>query len=53
MARKFKKRLARKQIRPKTEPVLSISLIRKEYLEKLKTTWKKVLNRLKNFKLVN
>lgn len=41
MARKFKKRLAHKQIRSKTKPVLSISLIRKEYLEKVRQLLKR------------
>ena len=50
-ARKFKKKLAVKQIRKKAEPVLSVELIRKESLQKLNEFWKKLISRFKSVKL--
>lgn len=53
MARKFKKRLAPKQIRSKEKPVLSVSLIRKESLDKINGYWKGLLSKIKKLKLAN
>lgn len=52
-ARKFKKKLASKPARKKSEPVLSVEFIRKETLEKLSNAWKKLISRLKSLKLAN
>ena len=43
-ARKFKRKLAQKPVRKKAEPVLSVELIRKETLEKIKALVGKVLS---------
>lgn len=60
MARKFKrslrsndlkKRLATKQNRAKSEPVLSISLIKKESIEKANKFFKGIIGKLKSFRL--
>ncbi|MBI2593276.1 hypothetical protein HYW44_01370 [Candidatus Daviesbacteria bacterium] len=53
MARKFKKHLAPRIKKTEKTPVLSVELIRKESLEKIKTTWKGILTKLKNLKLAN
>lgn len=54
MARKFKKRLAPKRIVKKTKaPVLSVELVRKEYLQKVKSFVDKVISLTKNFKFKN
>lgn len=52
-ARKFKRKLARKIERHKAEPVLSVELIRKETLEKLRGVWKKLISKFKSLKLAN
>lgn len=48
MARKFKKRLAPKKVVKKTKtPVLSVELVRKEYIEKFKALISKILSSFK------
>lgn len=52
-ARKFKKKLAPKSNKRKIESVLSVELIRKEYLEKINNFRKWLISRVKSFKLAN
>ena len=52
-ARKFKRKLAVKPVRKKSEPVLSVELVRKETLDKMNGVWKKLISRFKSFKLAN
>lgn len=52
-ARKFKRKLAQKPVRKKSNQLLSVELIRKESLEKLGNGWKKLISSLKSFKLAN
>lgn len=51
MARKFKKKLAPKRTSRKTQSVLSVELIRKEYLQKVSSLWDKLISKAKRFKL--
>jgi hypothetical protein len=50
-ARKFKRRLAQKTTRAKNEPVLSINILGKEYIEKLNNLGKKISSLVKSLKL--
>lgn len=52
-ARRFKKKLASKSSKRKIESILSVELIRKETLEKIRELWKKLISRLKSLKLAN
>lgn len=52
-ARKFKRKLAAKPDRKKSKAILSVELVRKEYLEKVRRIWDKLISKTKGFKLSN
>lgn len=52
-ARKFKKKLAPKTSHKKNDAVLSVELIRKEYIEKLTKLWKHLVSKAKSFKIAH
>jgi len=52
-ARKFKKKLAPRSNKIKIDSILSVEFIRKETLEKMKGSWRKLISRIKSLKLAN
>ena len=50
-ARKFKRKLAQKPVRKKAEPVLSVNLIGKENVDKIKSLVSKLISLTKGLKV--